>query len=99
MAINPHHTVEEIAGIRCSVIEKNISAERAEFITAILKSNNLVTVSEIKPDGSVVIGVTDITFNLTNTLYSRQLKNTDKTIVTPSYWYKQITTEGFYWEY
>jgi predicted RNase H-related nuclease YkuK (DUF458 family) len=99
MAINPHHTVEEISGVRCSVIEKGVSPERAQFVKTILEQNNQIVILETGPDEKMIIGVNDITFNLTNALYSRQLKNKDKSIVTPSLWYRQKANEGFYWEY
>ena len=33
------HTIEEINGTRCGLVEKNISAERAEFLKKILEHN------------------------------------------------------------
>lgn len=99
MAINPHHIVDEIKGIRCSVIEKNIDQARADFITKILTHNGLEVISSSNEENKITIGVSNITFNLVHALYARQLKNTDGKILTPSIWYHQKETSGFYWEY
>lgn len=97
MAINQHHTIEEINGIRCSVIERNITRERIEFIKPILEANNLKTeVSEIS-EGLYIIGVTYLTFNIVHALYARQLY-LGKEIITPSFWKSQVKNEGFYWQ-
>jgi len=99
MAINPYHTIEEINGIRCSVIEKGISSERADFIKSILESSGLETALFTDPNEKIIIGVTDITFNLIHALYSRKLFTATKEVVTPAIWYQKIQHEGFYWEY
>ena len=39
MAINKNHECEEINGVKCSVVEKNVSASRAEFLKALLTVN------------------------------------------------------------
>ncbi len=99
MAINPYHTVEEINGIRCSIIEKGISKDRADFIKNILESSKLETVSAIDSNEKITIGVTDITFNLIHALYSRKLISSKNEVVTPAIWYQKKQFEGFYWEY
>ena len=40
MAINQNHTSEELNGIKCAVVEKNVSKERAEFLQRLLQFNN-----------------------------------------------------------
>jgi hypothetical protein len=99
MPINNHHTIEELRGIRCSVIERMISPERADFISAILKQNGLQVVSVTDNDGKVTIGVSDITFNLVQALYGRLLAISDARVVSPAYWYNQKDNEGFYWDF
>lgn len=99
MAINPHHTIEIIDNRRCSVVERNLSVERAKFLIQILETNNFEVVQTLMPGGLIVIGVTDILFNPIHALYSRSLKTPDGKIVTPSYWYQQKTDTGFYWQY
>jgi hypothetical protein len=39
MALNSNHTVEELGNIRCAIVEKNISQERVDFLTALLTGN------------------------------------------------------------
>lgn len=39
MKISGKHSVEEVNGIRCSLVEKQASPERAEFLQAVLKHN------------------------------------------------------------
>jgi len=39
MKINGKHTIEELNGIRCSVVEKDASAERADFLKRLLEHN------------------------------------------------------------
>ena len=36
MAINQNHTSEELNGIKCVIVEKNVSKERAEFLQQLL---------------------------------------------------------------
>ena len=98
MAINPYHTVEELDGIRCSIIEKGISAERAKFITTILTASKQKVVDITEAEGKHSIGVTDITFNCLYALYGRRLKTADGHLVTPSIWTSEKPNVGFYWE-
>jgi len=99
MAINPHFIIEEINGIRCSIVEKKISPERCAFLTSILESNGMVVVSMANEDGTVTIGVTDIIFNPLYALYSRSLRSPNGKLVTPAYWYQKQQTDLFYWDY
>ena len=39
MAINQNHVSEELNGIKCAVVEKNVSAERADFLKKLLLFN------------------------------------------------------------
>lgn len=99
MAINPHHIVEDLNGTRCSIVEKGISGERAQFLKSILENSGLTVISVADAEGKVTLGVSNIVFNPMHALYGRKLKNKDGMIVTPSYWYTMKTNEGFYWEY
>ena len=50
MAINKNHTDEEINGVKCAVVEKNITAERATFLKELLELNDFtVQVGESAP--------------------------------------------------
>lgn len=39
MAINQNHTSEELNGVRCAIVEKNVSRERADFLQHLLQFN------------------------------------------------------------
>ncbi len=39
MAINQNHLSEEINGIKCAIVEKNVSADRASFLKQLLLFN------------------------------------------------------------
>lgn len=50
MKISGKHSVEEINGIRCSLIEKDVSRERADFLQAVLEHNGYqVLIQKIIP--------------------------------------------------
>ena len=53
MAINKNHEFEELSGIKCAIVERNVSQERAEFLREILERNNYTVIiipsSEQKP--------------------------------------------------
>ncbi|MCG9879787.1 MAG: hypothetical protein MH472_04245 [Bacteroidia bacterium] len=44
MALNQNHTAEELGGYRCAIVEKNISEERARFLTELLSGNGYTVV-------------------------------------------------------
>lgn len=118
MGLNSNHTVEEIGGYRCAVVEKNITQQRADFLTNLLSGNGYTVVcapaappkakAAAKPaenaEGAEAVapvtepapapvafdlGVTDVTFNPTNAIYGRLLKNAAGRTVTPAYWAQQ----------
>ncbi len=39
MAINQNHLSEEINGVKCAIVEKNVSADRASFLKQLLEFN------------------------------------------------------------
>jgi hypothetical protein len=39
MALNKNHEYEELNGIRCGIVEKNVTPERVEFLKKILEYN------------------------------------------------------------
>lgn len=47
MAINGTHTVEPIEGVRCTLIEKDISASRVSFLKQLLEFNGYTVKTEI----------------------------------------------------
>ncbi|MBS1666532.1 MAG: hypothetical protein JST58_04070 [Bacteroidetes bacterium] len=44
MAINQNHTSEELNGIKCAVVEKNVSGDRAAFLQQLLSYNKYTVV-------------------------------------------------------
>jgi hypothetical protein len=47
MAINQNHTVEELNGVRCAIVEKNVSKERADFLKILLEYNKFEVIVAI----------------------------------------------------
>jgi hypothetical protein len=44
MAINQNHLFEELNGIKCAIVEKNVPKERAEFLKNILEYNQFTVI-------------------------------------------------------
>lgn len=44
MAINKNHEFEELDGIKCGIVEKNVSKERASFLKSLLEFNRYTVV-------------------------------------------------------
>lgn len=51
MAINKNHEFEELNGVKCAIVEKNVSEERAEFLNDLLTLNkyNVVIIASPPP--------------------------------------------------
>ncbi|MEZ5014338.1 MAG: hypothetical protein R2794_08610 [Chitinophagales bacterium] len=97
MAINQNHTFDELDGIKCAIVEKNATPARVDFLRTILAGNGYTVVvvptppaknadAEAPAPETFTIGVTDVTFNPTNAIYGRLLRNKDGHIITPAYW-------------
>lgn len=39
MALNPNHTFEDLGEVKCAIVEKNCTPERADFIKKLLEHN------------------------------------------------------------
>jgi hypothetical protein len=88
------HIVEEIDGVRCSVVETGASSERVEFLKKLLELNGYVVKTSFDKDGiSLKVGVTDILFNPVVDVYKRNLKTFSGKKVTPAYWLQQSDHE------
>lgn len=105
MALKAKHIVEELNGIRCTIVEKGASAERIQFLKNLLEFNGFqIEVSEealANPDESKLytIGVTDIVFNPVIAVYERSLKTPSGQRVSPVYWeQKDSDSKDEYWE-
>ncbi len=100
------HIIKEIEGVRCSLVEENLSKSRAGFLKKLLDHNGFdVKVEPTGEEGNTfVMGVTDLLFNPVIYVYELRLKTLDGKIVTPAYWL-QLSTKGikvgeddYYWE-
>ena len=105
MALNKgKHIVEEIDGVRCSLVEKGVSPTRTEFLKKLLELNKYTVKVAAEADSETFkIGVTDMLFNPVVDIYKRDLKSLSGKRVTPSYWLQQSTEEAEaevnYWDY
>ena len=105
MAINrAKHIVNEIDGVRCTIVETGISLERVAFLRELLEFNNLevkemVELSETQGDEpKYILGVTDLVFNPVFAIYECKLKIRDGKYVTPGYWKQEcIECDPRYW--
>lgn len=101
MAINQNHTVEELNGIRCAVVEKNVDAARAEFLKSLLEYNGyhvemMPTPVKTSPPAegepaeaapeTFTVGVTDLSYNTINAIFGRLLHTRNGHVVTLAYW-------------
>jgi hypothetical protein len=101
MAINQNHLFEDLEGVKCAVVEKNVSPARVEFLRSILELNSFKVIvvpsppakGVVVPEGEVpppstsfTVGVTDVRFNATNAIFGRLLKTKDGHFVTLAYW-------------
>ncbi|MFI5153720.1 MAG: hypothetical protein ACHQET_10335 [Chitinophagales bacterium] len=42
MAINQNHLFEELDGVKCGIVEKNVKADRVEFLKRLLEFNRFI---------------------------------------------------------
>jgi len=49
MAINKNHEFEELDGVKCGIVEKNVSPERLAFLKALLELNGYMVISVPSP--------------------------------------------------
>lgn len=54
MAINKNHEFEELDGIKCGIVEKNVLPERVEFLKKLLEYNHYTVVVVPSPPPKVV---------------------------------------------
>jgi hypothetical protein len=105
MALNKgKHIVEEIDGVRCSLVEKGVSPTRTEFLKKLLEINKYTVKVAAEADATTFkIGVTDMLFNPVVDVYKRDLKSSSGKRVTPAYWLQESTEEGEeevnYWDF
>ncbi len=100
------HIVEEINGIRCTVVEKGANADRVAFLKSLLEFNDFEVQVQEEPKPAenarapvtFSIGVTDLVFNPVIAVYEMSLKTPDGQKFSAAYW-NQITgkTDSRYW--
>jgi len=57
MAINQNHVSEELNGVKCAIVEKNVSAERASFLKQLLTFNKYIVEIAISPPPKTAVPV------------------------------------------
>ncbi len=82
------HIVEEINGVRCSIVETDSSKERLEFLTKFLEKNNYKVFSIAEEENKFKIGVNDVLFNPVIAVYERRLKTMEGKVATHEYWFQ-----------
>jgi hypothetical protein len=55
MAINKNHEFEELDGVKCGIVEKNVTPERVEFLKKLLVYNNFTVVVVPSPPPKVTV--------------------------------------------
>ncbi len=101
MAINQNHLFEDLDGVKCAIVEKNVKHERTDFLRSLLEYNGFKVIVVSSPPPKVAlpvedtpvttpetftVGVTDVGFNATNAIFGRLLKTKDGRVVTLTYW-------------
>jgi len=101
---NAKHNIGEIDGIRCTIVESGISAERLAFLKELLEINKFDVkvkdeLSEVQGEPvKYTLGVTDLIFNPVFAIYERQLKTKDGQFVSPAIWKQESTVYSLnYW--
>jgi len=102
MAINKNHEFEDLEGIKCAVVERNVKSERVTFLQSLLELNgyqvivvpspppkNADPAEETNSEPTCTVGVTDVTFNATNAIFGRLLKTESGNVVTRAYWFQK----------
>ena len=105
MAINnAKHIVNEIDGIRCTIVETGATLDRVAFLRELLEYNNMEVKEMVEPsetpgeEPKYTIGVTDLVFNPVFAIYECKLKIRDGKYVTPGYWKQECTKcDQRYW--
>lgn len=54
MAINKNHEFEDLDGVKCAIVEKNVSADRVEFLRKLLEYNRYKVVVVKSPPPKTV---------------------------------------------
>ncbi|MGH2552996.1 MAG: hypothetical protein ACRDEB_04730 [Chitinophagaceae bacterium] len=55
MALNKNHEFEELNGVKCGIVEKNVSPQRVEFLKKLLEYNNFTVVVVPTPPPKIAV--------------------------------------------
>jgi hypothetical protein len=105
MALNKgKHSIIEIEGVRCSLVETGLAENRALFLKDMLQNNGCEVKMEKEKTkeglelDTIALGVTDILFNQVIRVYMQKLMRKDGQIVTQAYWNQwPVNTDLPYW--
>ena len=99
MAINKNHEFEELNGVKCGIVERNVTASRLAFLKDLLELNGYTVETAPSPPPKTApaegtppapetftVGVTDVGFNPINAIFGRLLRTRDRRVVTLAYW-------------
>lgn len=59
MAINQHHLFEDLDGVKCAIVEKNVEPSRVEFLKKILEFNGYTVVVTASPAPKAAVPVAE----------------------------------------
>lgn len=59
MAINKNHEFEDLDGIKCAVVERNLRQERVDFLKSLLEYNHYKVLVVVSPPPKAAVAVTD----------------------------------------
>lgn len=54
MAINKNHEFDELDGVKCAIVERNVSAERVQFLKSLLEFNGYTVMVVPTPPPKVI---------------------------------------------
>lgn len=90
--IRGKHTIVEIEGVRCTLVEAGLTESRANFLKDLLQFNGYEVRMEKEKtkEGATLdtwlVGVSDLLFNPVIAVYAHKLKRADQKEVTQAYW-------------
>lgn len=98
MAINKNHEFEDLEGVKCAIVERNVNDQRLAFLKELLEYNGYTVIAvpvvpkvapestEPPPPATYTVGVTNVMFNPVNAIFGRLLKTPDGHTVSLAYW-------------
>lgn len=105
MTLQGKHVFGSIGDVRVTFIEKKIGEERKDFLKKLLEHNGLEVIIQeekrkTKEDPQLyTVGVTNMVFNPTISIFERKLLTFDGRKVTQDYWFQKTeNTNPNYWK-